>query len=449
MNKKLEKLYARSQAVQASLDEIETAVEANEDGAFTPEQRTQFAALVAESKQIREDIDLVTEREMARVAEWTDNRDRSVPVVLADGAVITSAENPNGPFKTFGHQLQAIYNVGVDPNSPDAVEALDQLRRVAAASGMSAGQAADGGFLIQTDYTTRMLDKATTEAQLVGMCDEIPMSANADGISAPYIEETSRVTGSRWGGVQVYWKAEAATVAASKPKIGEFNLELEEMMGIAYATKKLMRHAPTAEKILGDAFTSELAFRLDDGIIRGTGAAQMLGILNSPALISIDRTSQGATTFFSENAIAMFSRMPSRYIGGSVWLINQDVLPQLLAMSFPGVAAAAGSNPLYLAAGQLKDAPYGMLLGRPVKAIEHASTLGAAGDVMLVNLKEYALIGSQMEAAQSMHVRFLNDEQTFRWVLPRNGAPKWKTALTPYQGTATVSPFITCNLATT
>ena len=41
-----------------------------------------------------------------------------------------------------------------------------------------------------------------------------------------------------------------------------------------------------------------------------------------------------------------------------------------------------------------------------------------------------------------MHVKFIEEEQTFRWSLRTDGQPLWRTALTPYKGTNTLSPFV-------
>ncbi len=70
-------------------------------------------------------------------------------------------------------------------------------------------------------------------------------------------------------------------------------------------------------------------------------------------------------------------------------------------------------------------------------------TLGTKGDVFLADLSEYLLIRKgALETAESIHVRFLYGENTFRFTYRINGAPAWKTALTPYKGTATQSPFL-------
>ena len=44
--------------------------------------------------------------------------------------------------------------------------------------------------------------------------------------------------------------------------------------------------------------------------------------------------------------------------------------------------------------------------------------------------------------ASSIHVEFLTDQEVFRWILRTNGAPGWSSAITPYKGSFTKSPFV-------
>jgi hypothetical protein len=48
-----------------------------------------------------------------------------------------------------------------------------------------------------------------------------------------------------------------------------------------------------------------------------------------------------------------------------------------------------------------------------------------------------------IQAASSMHVRFLTDEMTYRWVLRLDGNIWWKTSLQAFKGTTTYSPIVT------
>src|SRR5205823_12056466 len=134
----------------------------------------------------------------------------------------------------------------------------------------------------------------------------------------------------------------------------------------------------------------------------------------------------------------MYARMPARLKPGAVWVIHPDIMTQLPVM-------AIGQQPVWVPPGGLASAPLGTLLGRPVVEIEQAEALGTLGDIMLVNLNEYVTItkaGEGLRADQSMHVRFLYDEMAFRWVYRINGQPIWRSALTPFKGSNTLSPFI-------
>ncbi len=58
-------------------------------------------------------------------------------------------------------------------------------------------------------------------------------------------------------------------------------------------------------------------------------------------------------------------------------------------------------------------------------------------------MSEYVLIDKGgVQEDVSMHVRFIYGESTLRWTARVNGQPKWRTALTPANGTATKSPFV-------
>lgn len=358
----------------------------------------------------------------------------------------TSAGGGNGQgfsgIKTFGEFLQAVACAsssiirGRVPNGSDLVGRLDAY---AAASGMSVGVPSDGGYLVRNDWSTALLARARESAVLLPRCKSIEIGGDFDGLEYPYIDETSRVDGSRWGGVQVYRKAEAATVSAKQPKIGKGELRLEEIMGLAYATERLLRDSTALNGLLSDGFTSEFAFKIDNEIFRGTGAGQCLGFQVSPAYV--EQAAEGGQTVDTvnvDNVLKMYARMPARLKPGAVWLIHSDVMTQLPKM-------VIGQMPVWVPPGGLNNTPYGLLLGKPVIEIEQASAIGDPGDIMFVNLNEYVVItkaGEGMRADTSMHVRFLYDEMAFRWVYRINGQPIARSALTPFKGTNTLSAFV-------
>jgi HK97 family phage major capsid protein len=364
--------------------------------------------------------------------------DRALPITE------TSAGSPGMPggIKNFGEFLQAVAcasSPSIASQVPGGHDLVQRLHAFSAASGMSVGVPSDGGYLVRKDWSAELIQRARTEAVLLPRCKSIDIGGDFDGLEYPYIDESSRVDGSRWGGVQVFRKAEAATVSAKQPKIGKGELRLEEMMGLAYATGRLLRDATALNGLLSDAFASEFSFKIDNEIVRGTGSGQCLGMLNSGALVTqAAEGGQTAGTVTIDNVLKMYARMPARLKPGAVWLIHSDVMTQLPKMTI-------GQMPVWIPPGGINNTPYGLLLGKPVIEIEQASAIGSVGDILFANLNEYVVIqkaGEGLQADTSMHVRFLYDEMTFRWVYRINGQPVSRTAITPANGSNTLSAFV-------
>jgi HK97 family phage major capsid protein len=124
----------------------------------------------------------------------------------------------------------------------------------------------------------------------------------------------------------------------------------------------------------------------------------------------------------------------------AVWFINQDTLPQLMAMN---QSVGTGGQVVYLPPGGLSATPYSTLYGREVVWTEYNATLGTTGDILLADPSQYMLVDKNgVQAATSMHVAFLTDEMVFRITYRVDGKPMWSVPLTPFKGTNTKSPFV-------
>lgn len=339
------------------------------------------------------------------------------------------------PWSSFGEQLVAIARASMPNPNVDP-------RLMAAASGASAGEPSTGAFLIQTGYSDALLARAREESPIIGMCNQIPIPEGTESIDLPVIDETSRATGSRWGGVQVYRKAEADTVTAKKPKFGKLKIDTSEMMGIAYATERLLRNASTVEAVFGNAFASEFAFKVTDELIRGNGGDECVGLLNANATVSQAKESspaQAAATIVTANLSNMWAHVPAKSKNRGVWMINNDVEPELDKLyTAVGTSGVEPRFVTYDAQGVMH------IKGRPVMRLEQCATLGTVGDIIFADWGEYILSPQGgIVGASSMHVRFLYNEMTFRWNYYINGRPAWLSSLSPYKGSTSLSPFVT------
>jgi HK97 family phage major capsid protein len=343
--------------------------------------------------------------------------------------------NLGQPWLSFGHYLQAVH------------EAENRLRGglpidERLASGFNEGVGNEGAFLVTTDTAGPVIEQIFETGAIASRCRPFPISANANGVKIPAYADKTRTDGNRSGGVTAYWAAEAALYQATTPKPFErVELELHKLTALCYATEELLNDAAALNAWIGWALPDELAFKLDDSLIRGAGAGVPLGILNATALVSqTKQTAQTAATIVAENLVKMYSRMPARLLGRAVWFINSECWPQVQMMTS---AATSASQMIYMPPGGLSQTPYGTILGRPVIPIEHCEALGTKGDILFCDFNQYALArkgGVQMQT--SIHVRFLYDETAFKFSLRVDGKPLWNTYITPYKGSATQSPFV-------
>ena len=346
-------------------------------------------------------------------------------------------------FGSFGAQMAAVMKAGLPGGHVDP--------KLFNATGLNETTPSDGGFLVQKDFASQMIQQVFETGKLAPLCRRITISGNANGTKLNGVDETSRVSGSRYGGIRGYWAAEADEKTASKPKFRQIELNLKKLVGLCYATDEMLDDSAQLEGVIRQGFVSEFGFLLDDAILNGTGAGQPLGVMNSGAKVTVTKVAgQGANTVIGDNVVDMYSRLFAGSRSNAVWLINQAVEPQLMKMVLGkvyGTNTAAVGGLVYMPPGGLSQSPYGTLFGRPVIPVEQCQALGTEGDIILADLTNGYVLAEKggMSADVSIHVRFIYDESVFRFVLRVDGQPVRATALTPFKGSATQSHFITLN----
>jgi HK97 family phage major capsid protein len=257
---------------------------------------------------------------------------------------------------------------------------------------------------------------------------------NSNSMLYNAVNETSRADGSRFGGVTGYWLAEAGTKTPSKPAFRQMELKLKKVAALCYATDELLQDATALESWLSRTVPEELRFKVEDAIINGDGVGKPLGIMNSPALVSVLRVD--ANEIDGTDIANMYSRM---WPGGNyVWYGNTSIFPQL-------AVAAIGNQPALLQynaplAGSVTNLS---ILGFPLILTEYTAALGTTGDLMLADMSQYqAITKGGVQSATSIHVQFVTDETAFRFIYRIDGQPSWHSPLTPKDGGGTKSPFV-------
>jgi HK97 family phage major capsid protein len=292
--------------------------------------------------------------------------------------------------------------------------------------------------MVPPDFRREIAEKVLGEQSLISRTDQQTTSSNS--IIFPVDETTPWQTS---GGLQAYWEVEAGQKTQSKPLLGQNTVRLNKLIALVPVTDELLEDAPALDGYLRRKVPDKMLAKLNTAIIAGTGVGQPKGILNSGSLISVAKeTSQVADTVVFANIIKMTSRLYGPSYNNAVWLINQNVLPQLMTMKFD--AAATSPVPVWLPGNSIAGAPYSQLMGRPVIPVQAMPTLGDLGDIVLADLTQYLTVtkGQQIRTDVSIHLFFDYDVTAFRFVMRVGGQPWWDSVIAPQNGVDTLGFFV-------
>jgi HK97 family phage major capsid protein len=332
--------------------------------------------------------------------------------------------------------LIGVRSAGVmHSDSPMAVESLNTTT------------SSEGGFLIPQEWSDRILQRAVTQNEVLRRCDTLP-PPSGNTVNIPYVHSDSRADGSR--PARSYWVSEKGTITESDiPRLGVLTNQLKKVAVLIYINQEQLDDDPTGS---AEAFericAEEIGFALAREVITGNGTGRPLGLLNSPAKITVSgESNQTAGTVWGPNVVKMAARLWGASWRNSVWLYNQELLDQLSSL---GVEARWGSastssgtvDTFWNWNGSPTSGGWPTLLGRPAIPCEFCSAPGTEGDIILADLSQY-VFAMKRRGAYSPHLAFAEDLNCYRLVLRVDGSPTWRSPVTPYTGTDTLSPIVT------
>jgi len=334
-------------------------------------------------------------------------------------------------FGTFGEFISATMKA--EPRVDGRVD-----KRLVRASGMSEGSPADGGFLVQPDQSSRLIEPLFAPGGDAILSRVNTTTVSGNGLSFSAIAETTKATSS-WGGIAMYWLGEGSEKTASSPKLRKVELKLKKVAGLCYLTDELLEDAPALSQRLENGFRVALRNMLNKAILNGTGAGQPLGLLQSTAKISIAAESgQPASTILTENLLNMRERLTPGALS-PVWLFNPTCYKQLFQLQ-----VGLGTAGVLVSGQNIQSSGITSILGVPAIECPWLPVLGTVGDIILVDLGQYEFIqkgGPQV--AYSIHVKFVYDETAMRIVYRCDGQLSAVATTTLEDGSTTVAPVIT------
>lgn len=420
MNKRIRELQARKAAVVRDARALtDAAATAGRD--LTADESTQFDAFKSQIDGLNASI----ERETALAAE-----EAQLGVDVPDGVVVVTEnrdQDAKRGFRSFGEFAQSVRASSIPGNRID--------QRLAAAPTTYGNEAtgADGGYAVPPEFSREIFRLSLAEDSLIPMTDNVNVTGNS--MVFPKDETTP------WGtdGIRAYWQQEAAAATATKPKLGTTTLRLHKLMALVPLTDELMADTSALDSYLPQKVGDSIRWKANEAILFGTGAGQPLGVKNSGAIVSVAKeSSQSAAGVSIANIANMIARLPAGSFSKSVWLVNNDVLPQLFQLTL-------GNYPIYLPINQgAQGSPYGTLMGRPIMVTQHMATMGTTGDIALLDMSYYRTItkAGGIETATSMHLYFDADATAFRATFRLDGASKIAAPITVAKGSNNLSPFV-------
>ncbi len=432
LNEQMNNIQAKADAEQRSLtseerDEIETMFARFEEAGEDLDRRERLLAIderLRKSNGRRTDPDLPVNDPDAG-ADQNANRRQTIPARPRD-----AADAGRWGWGSIGQYAAAVKSaVRASPGNVDP-----RLVANAPTTFSTEGIGEDGGFAVPPDFRRDIMVKVAGEESLLSRTDQLTSSSNS--ITLPKDETTPHQT---TGGVLAFWENEGALLTQSKIALEQETIRLNKLTALVPVTSELLEDAPAMSTYLRRKVPEKFTFKVNDAIVNGTGAGQPRGLLNSAALISVAKESgQAADTIVFNNITNMWSRLYSGCRSNAIWLVNQDIEPQLLGLQFPGSGTAV---PVYLPPGGLSVSPFGTLMGKPVIPIESAQTLGDAGDIILTDLTQYltALKTGGIRQDVSMHLWFDYDQVAFRFIMRVAGQSWWSSAISPANGSNTRS----------
>lgn len=315
---------------------------------------------------------------------------------------------------------------------------LEKEGRAATTGGMTVSTPSEGGIFLQGETSTELMTNGFNNSEILPRTSKRTLTAT-QYVKIIGLDEDSRKDGSRGGGIRVYTNKELGTYTQSKTKFHEIRIEPQKLTGLFPASDEMLRNVTFLGQEVRQLFGEEFAFKCQYLSIHGSGAGEALGAMNANCKVAVAKESgQAAATIVAENLSNMWARFSGRR-ANAAWFINRDTNPQLDKLTLPaGTAALEPRFVNYNSQGILT------IKGAPVIEIEQCETLGTEGDIILADWSQYVCADmGDIQEAMSIHVDFIYGQQLFRFTYYFDGQPRWKSAIRPFKGSATISPIVT------
>ena len=240
-----------------------TQVDDRQGGQDKPEAETKPDTIQTKSTGvIKMEIDDVKLQEMlSQAAEAGATKAiAATEPVKSVGTIQVLTDEGDHTFKSIAEQVIAVrdfttsYGRKVDPRLARLIGSTKAVQ------GASEGVPSDGGILLEPTLTPSVIKPIHEAGVFSADANKLPVSSNSNSGWINGVDETSRATGSRWGGLRGYRLAEGDTVTKSKPGFRRIQWELKKYGVLVYDTNELLKDAAQFSAIVEQGCREEIGF---------------------------------------------------------------------------------------------------------------------------------------------------------------------------------------------
>jgi HK97 family phage major capsid protein len=426
-------LKSKRAAIVAKADTIQQLA-TDEGRTLTEEELSEFEGLIVQAETVTQDIERLSNQ--SALASRLGNVQADIskkPISKTRPSIQVSGPNYREDSKGGYNNVKEFFEDVLTAGKKQVMSERLAFRQAVGSDEMKTVSDPYGGFLVPAGFSPQLLQVTPEEDFITPRMTEIPMAKPVLNIPA----RTDKThTSSVSGGLTVGRRPETVAATASRMQLEQVVLNATSNMGLAYVSQELLDDSPmSVAALMAAGFNQEFTSAATNERINGTGAGEPLGIANSAATISVAKESgQTADTIVYANIINMRARCWG--YDRAIWMANHDTLAQLVQL-------ASADNVQVWQPSAREDKP-NILFGRPIFFTEYCETLGDKGDIYLVNWSQVLYGNYQpLRRAESIHVRFVNHENAFKFWVRDDARPWWLTALTPVKSAVTLSPYVT------
>jgi HK97 family phage major capsid protein len=294
-----------------------------------------------------------------------------------------------------------------------------------------------GGYLVPEELREDINTSVEELAIVRPRAFVVPMKTAT--LKLPIPVTTAQVAGVApyFGGLQPTWNQESVSLPESEPTFAQVELKAKELCCISIISNPLLQDGLGIEAVLRKLLTKAISWGEDYAFLRGTGAGQPLGILNSSATIQVARAN--ASHFGYADSAAMAGRLLPYSWPHAIWVMHPLALVDMLTSEGALNIAWQSNQP------RETGGPVGTLHTMPVYVSGSLPSLGTPGDVMLFDPTLYAIGDRQVLDIQITGddpLSFKYYRSVIRTISRVDGQPMFPAPITLPDATNTVSAYV-------